>query len=437
MNENVITIQNLWKKYRIGSLHSSKNSIREQLTAHFNNYLFKIFLKKNNPARDYEINKNVFYSKARDNKEKENYFWALKDISLEIKEGEVIGLIGSNGAGKSTLLKVLSRITHPTKGTVTINNRISSLLEVGTGFHPELTGRENIYLNGVILGMKRAEIKKKIDEIISFAEITDLIDTPVKRYSSGMFVRLAFAVAAHLEPEILLVDEVLAVGDISFQKKCLGKMNAVARTGRTVIFVSHQMYAIRSLCTRTIWVDQGHIIRDGNTFDVVKEYEIRELSEYNSENIVVRKPEEAFNKNFYIGRVEFVNPANTNIFSYYDTFRLVLDFNGSPIDNYSVEFKIYKDTGEFACTGVSGILHGLYFGKNTNRVEIKVGPLVLTNGNYRVTLSIIKGEEWIDTWENACSFSIIECHPFALPREIKKPVCVIDHSFTGVEKAVY
>jgi lipopolysaccharide transport system ATP-binding protein len=204
---------------------------------------------------------------------KKETFWALKDVSLEVKEGEVLGLIGRNGAGKTTLLKILSRITRPTTGWAEIHGRVGSLLEVGTGFHPELTGRENTYLSGAILGMGKAEITRKFDEIVAFAELEQFIDTAVKHYSSGMYVRLAFAVAAHLEPEILLVDEVLAVGDIKFQKKCLGKMGDVARAGRTVVLVSHQLNQIRRLCHRAIWVDGGTIRQDGVTAEVTSAYE--------------------------------------------------------------------------------------------------------------------------------------------------------------------
>ncbi len=198
--------------------------------------------------------------------------WALKDVSFEIQRGEAVGIIGRNGAGKSTLLKVLSRITEPSAGRVTIRGRVGSLLEVGTGFHPELTGRENIYLNGAILGMTRQEIKRKYDEIVAFAEIEKFLDTPVKRYSSGMYVRLAFAVAAHLEPEILVVDEALAVGDAAFQKKCMGKMGDVAKEGRTVLFVSHNMAAVLNLCPRSILLDVGRSRRDGASSVVLKEY---------------------------------------------------------------------------------------------------------------------------------------------------------------------
>src|SRR3954464_7076126 len=199
-------------------------------------------------------------------------FWALKDVNFDVHQGDVLGVIGRNGAGKSTLLKILSRITTPTSGEVTVRGRLASLLEVGTGFHPELTGRENIFLNGAILGMRKAEIRRHFDEIVAFAEVEKFLDTPVKHYSSGMYVRLAFAVAAHLNPEILVVDEVLAVGDAGFQKKCLGKMGEVSRGGRTVLFVSHNMAAVKSLCSRAVWLQRGQVAADGPTSWVVDEY---------------------------------------------------------------------------------------------------------------------------------------------------------------------
>src|SRR5271169_3037297 len=212
-------------------------------------------------------------------RDKEETFWALKDVSLEVKEGEVLGLIGRNGAGKTTLLKVLSRITRPTTGWAEIHGRVGSLLEVGTGFHPELTGRENTYLSGAILGMGKAEIARKFDEIVAFAELEKFIDTPVKHYSSGMYVRLAFAVAAHLEPEILLVDEVLAVGDITFQKKCMGKMGDVARAGRTVVLVSHNMAAINALSSRVLVLKDGGIVFEGSAAEATARYYAESLGQ--------------------------------------------------------------------------------------------------------------------------------------------------------------
>jgi len=217
----------------------------------------------------------------------QNYFWALKDVSFDVEPGEVIGIIGRNGAGKSTLLKILTRITEPTKGEAVINGRVGSLLEVGTGFHPELTGRENVYMNGTILGMKKKEVDAKFDEIVAFSELEKFVDTPVKRYSSGMYVRLAFAVAAHLEPEILVVDEVLAVGDMDFQKKCLGKMEKIAAEGRTIIFVSHNMAAIQNLCNRAILFENGKIVKSDLVSVVVAKY--LENNGLNNANIDVEK----------------------------------------------------------------------------------------------------------------------------------------------------
>src|SRR5499427_700300 len=241
-NSSVISVRGLGKAYRIGMVNPKHTNFRETVM---------------------EIVKTPFTRMRRNSDDFSNgdpdTFWALKDINFDVGQGEVLGVIGRNGAGKSTLLKVLSRITEPSEGEARIKGRVSSLLEVGTGFHPELTGRENIFLNGAILGMKRAEIKAKFDEIVTFAEVERFLDTPVKRYSSGMYVRLAFAIAAHLEPEILIIDEVLAVGDAEFQKKCLGKIGDVARGGRTVLFVSHNMAAVERLCQRVVCLKDGRI----------------------------------------------------------------------------------------------------------------------------------------------------------------------------------
>jgi lipopolysaccharide transport system ATP-binding protein len=249
MSEIAIRIENLSKRYRISTARNRHDTLKDQLS----HVLQSVFGRTGHSGRREDI-------------------WVLRDLWMQVCQGELVGVVGRNGAGKSTLLKILSRITEPTKGRYEIRGRVSSLLEVGTGFHPELTGRENIFLNGAILGMRKKEISRKFDEIVAFAETEKFIDTPVKRYSSGMYVRLAFAVAAHLEPEILLVDEVLAVGDAAFQKKCLGKMGDVARQGRTVIFVSHNMVAVNSLCERAIWLDGGRLAADGPSEDVVAKY---------------------------------------------------------------------------------------------------------------------------------------------------------------------
>jgi lipopolysaccharide transport system ATP-binding protein len=258
MSDIVIRVENLGKKYTIGHQQEERyTSLRDVIANNVKSWSRKLLptAYKKEKTPDFED------------------FWALKDVSFEIKQGDRVGIIGRNGAGKSTLLKILSRITEPTTGKVKIKGRVASLLEVGTGFHPELTGRENIFLNGAILGMSKEEIKRKFDEIVAFAEIEKFLDTPVKRYSSGMYVRLAFAVAAHLEPEILIVDEVLAVGDTQFQKKCLGKMEDVGKEGRTVIFVSHQMSAIEQLCTHGLLLKKGSVVDySANIYKITNEY---------------------------------------------------------------------------------------------------------------------------------------------------------------------
>jgi lipopolysaccharide transport system ATP-binding protein len=227
------------------------------------------------------LNPGTWSNGSKSSNSKREYIWALKGISFDVEQGEVVGIIGRNGAGKSTLLKIISRITQPTEGYAQIRGRVGALLEVGTGFHPELTGRENVYLNGAILGMKHAEIESRFEEIVDFAEVHDFLDTPIKHYSSGMHLRLAFAVAAHLNPEILIVDEVLAVGDAAFQRKCMGKVSTVAREGRTVLFVSHNMSAIQDLCTKVILLDKGNIIAQGPVQEIIGRY----LSEGTSSTI--------------------------------------------------------------------------------------------------------------------------------------------------------
>ncbi|MGR9073089.1 MAG: ABC transporter ATP-binding protein [Gammaproteobacteria bacterium] len=266
-----IKVENLGKKYTIGHQRKDRYETLRDKIAHAGRSAYQ---RLRHPL---SINREEV---------EEEEFWALRDISFEIRQGERVGIIGRNGAGKSTLLKILSRITQPTTGKATINGRVSSLLEVGTGFHPELSGRENIFLNGAILGMRKAEIEKKFDEIVAFAEVEKFLDTPVKRYSSGMYVRLAFAIAAHLEPEILIVDEVLAVGDVQFQNKCLAKMDQVGKEGRTVVFVSHNMGVITKLCPKSIWLEKGELNQIGNTNTLTDAYLCSGLSELRGEKIL-------------------------------------------------------------------------------------------------------------------------------------------------------
>ena len=254
MSETVISVENVSKRYVIGHKRNRRDGLRHVVEEAFRAPLM------------------WFRSLRERAKRQKEEFWALKDLSFEVKQGDVVGVIGPNGAGKSTLLKILSRITEPTTGRIRLNGRVASLLEVGTGFHPELTGRENIFLNGAILGMTKAEIERKFDEIVAFSEIEKFLDTPVKRYSSGMYVRLAFAIAAHLEPEILIIDEVLAVGDAQFQKKCLGKMGQIAQGGRTVLFVSHNMPAVRALCSKALLLHFGTVRAFGKVEPLVNQY---------------------------------------------------------------------------------------------------------------------------------------------------------------------
>lgn len=301
MSDTVIKVENLGKKYIIGHQQERHTTIRDALADKFKYLKSKLgssSVKKKTTAVG-----------------KDKEFWALRDVYFEINEGEVVGIVGHNGAGKSTLLKILSRITEPTMGKVNIRGRVASLLEVGTGFHPELTGRENIFLNGAILGMGRKEINKKFSEIVAFAEVERFIDTPVKRYSSGMYVRLAFAVAAHLDPEILLIDEVLAVGDIEFQKKCIGKMENVAGSGRTVIVVSHNMSTVKALCSQALLLEKGRIKEWGLVDQVVSKY-LSANKKDPAEKIITEEQHIMGGKRVKVKKIRLLNNVN-NSFSVY------------------------------------------------------------------------------------------------------------------------
>jgi len=355
MSDVIIKAENLGKKYIIG--HQVQNGRYVAL-------------------RDVVMhNAKMLWSKTKDlvkgnqiiQGDTTEEIWALKDLNFEIKRGEAVGIIGRNGAGKSTLLKILSRITEPTTGRVTIKGRVASLLEVGTGFHPELTGRENIYLNGTILGMTRLEIKKKFDEIVAFAEIEKFLDTPVKRYSSGMYVRLAFAVAAHLEPEILVVDEVLAVGDAQFQKKCLGKMYEVSKLGRTVLFVSHNMAAISELCDKGILLKSGNIALNDNIVAVVNKYMMRSIDDKIISNI------NYYNEKIKILKIEINGSEKSDIYlKTNDNIIKIIIYGQSYVESkISVEGKLYDIRGNAIAVYSPGHL-------KLDILKIGIGEFVLT-----------------------------------------------------------
>nr|WP_321352016.1 ABC transporter ATP-binding protein [uncultured Methanoregula sp.] len=389
-----IRVSHLAKQYQIGGSQEQYHTFRDAIV----NSLKSPF-------------KKMHHTPSREG------FWALDDVSFDIGKGEVIGIIGKNGAGKSTLLKILSRITHPTKGYVELYGRIGALLEVGTGFHPELTGRENIYLSGSILGMKRQEIDNKFEEIVKFSEIEQFIDTPVKRYSSGMYVRLAFAVAAHLEPEILLVDEVLAVGDASFQKKCLGKMGDVGREGRTVIFVSHNLTAVKALCNRTIVIHTGKVQFDGNTDDAV-DYYLNANNEDTGKKIPLaeRKREKYCSLRAKIIDITIIseNKKNPEIIDPLKPLTIQMKVESYSEVRCSATFYISDEIQNF-CMFDSSLMQkkDVFLKPGINMIECNISPPRLYTGEYLIKCGLnIHGIECIDRLENAYSFYINECDPY-------------------------
>lgn len=336
-------------------------------------------------------------------------FWALNDVSFSVNRGDRVGIIGRNGAGKSTLLKILSRITEPTSGKVGINGRVASLLEVGTGFHPELTGRENVFLNGAILGMGRGEIRRKFDEIVAFAEVEKFLDTPVKRYSSGMYVRLAFAVAAHLEPEILIVDEVLAVGDAQFQKKCLGKMEDVGREGRTVLFVSHNMAAVRNLCNRAILLKHGKKVADGTAEDVMETY-LCETSEHDQSELLHRRDRQGTGTvrfkavRFFDDKGQSVTALRSGAFA-----KILLEIDvTSQNDLTDTTFSVGVDDhfGNRIAVLTSEVLGGIKVSSSVRGIEVIIPRLPLQQGRYGYTLFCARSENVLDWVQNAGHFMV-------------------------------
>lgn len=360
-------------------------------------------------------------------------FWALRDVAFEVQPGEVVGVVGRNGAGKSTLLKVLSRITKPTSGRVELRGRVGSLLEVGTGFHPELTGRENVYLNGAILGMRRAEIHRKFDDIVAFAEVERFLDTPVKRYSSGMYVRLAFAVAAYLEPEILIVDEVLAVGDMAFQRKCMGRMREVGRGGTTVLFVSHNMPAVETLCDRGILMDGGRVLHDGSVPEVINEYLKRVMTRPGADEVSPLdrsgpgRPVRAFRS----AEMLDVDGRPTNFIALGDPFhvRLGLDVKDA-IDHPTIGVCIDDTLGQRVLT-----LHTPTSRADVPRVEgrcqveCRVNSLPLAPGDYAIKVSLWSMGNEVDDVERVLYFTVVNGEAFGEGRGHSRGVCVAPSSW--------
>lgn len=343
---------------------------------------------------------------------KKDIFWALKDVNFTVKQGEVIGIIGRNGAGKSTLLKILSRITDPTHGIVRLNGRMSSLLEVGTGFHPELSGRDNIYLNGAILGMSKKEIDRKFDEIVEFSGVKRFLDTPVKRYSSGMQVRLAFSVAAHLEPDILIIDEVLAVGDADFQKKCLGKMDEVTKKdGRTILFVSHDMGAIRRICSRCILLDNGQIKMNGNTEEVVKEYLSGSLTQAGETPNIDEVEKRPGNKEWLIQEAKITNSRGIVSNSFYmgDDLLISLNIKNISSDNRpTIGLTLVREDG-VRISNMIDVDSNYKASKNSKNISIRIPDNHLYPARYFISawLGSSDGRDVYDHALNAIAFEVL------------------------------
>jgi len=401
MSDLAIKVEGLSKRYRIGAQQRAYRTLREKLN--------EVALAPFRAVKS--LTNGNGNGNGNGHRSKSETFWALKDVSFEIKPGEAVGIIGRNGAGKSTLLKILSRITEPTEGYADIHGRIASLLEVGTGFHPELSGRENIFLNGSILGMKRVEIRKKFDEMVAFAEIEKFIDTPVKHYSSGMYVRLAFAVAAHLDPEILLIDEVLAVGDAEFQKKCLGKMGDVAREGRTVLFVSHNMVAIESLCDQGLLLTDGQVSYAGGVEECVAAYMDTGIISHEGDVDLTAHPTRRSEALPLLQRVRLLDKDDNVKDRFYCGEPVKIEFTFEPVVNLrSPQFGIGVDDW----TGSRIFSLTTYFSdselpslEKACRVSCQIDELPLAPGRYNLSFSVGNAQNpLIDALDNAISFDV-------------------------------
>jgi lipopolysaccharide transport system ATP-binding protein len=403
MSNIAISIKNISKRYYLGSKidEARYSSLRESLANSFSTI---------------KLNLNDFFSKTTKNEKKTSLeFWALDDISIDINHGDRLGIVGRNGAGKSTLLKILGRITDPTKGRIEINGRIASLLEVGTGFHPELTGRENIFLNGTILGMTIAQIRNKFEQIVDFAEIEEFLDTPIKRYSSGMYVRLAFSVAAHLDSDILLIDEVLAVGDSNFQKKCMNKMNEISNESRTIVFVSHQSEKIRQFCNKVLWLEKGNIVEYGSAKEIVDLYEKKNLANtFESDGVFLRKK---LTKSVHISKCSLNllrEDTPTVLFKYGDTMRVDVNISshGKSLSSMYLTWSIYNEFGQQVGSG-NTYSAGFETAKLPNSISLQFPHLPFYNGKYYIELGLGVNEIMrVDTWSNEIFFEIYSCDPY-------------------------
>jgi lipopolysaccharide transport system ATP-binding protein len=404
MSKAVIEAVGLGKKFHIGGRQKNHYRLTDQLVDMF--------------VAPFRRAGNLMRGRAGSAADLNETIWALRNISFQVHPGEVVGIIGRNGAGKSTLLKILTGISDPTEGFADIYGRVGSLLEVGTGFHPELTGRENIYLNGAILGMKKAEIERKLDEIVAFAEVDQFLDTPVKHYSSGMYVRLAFSVAAHLEPEILLVDEVLAVGDLAFQRKCLGKMDDVAKAGRTVIFVSHNMGLLQTLCQRGIFLQEGTVFMDGSITEAVDAY-LYTIEQARSQDLSSRTDRKGQGQ-VKLASVQVTNRSNgsSSILKTGHPAHFAFYVNAT-IPGMACNFLIYDAIGQ-PLTSFQSRVHSTqdsHDPENDRKFVCELDELLLLPGRYRVDVAIVGDGKLQDFVEAAAFFEVGEGHVDGRPAQ--------------------
>lgn len=406
MTDFAIKVQGLSKQYKIGVVHEQHDTLRDQLTAS----AARLFRRGHASARAAE-----------------RIVWALKDVTFEVPVGERIGIVGPNGAGKSTLLKILSRVVAPTEGRAEVLGRVGALLEVGTGFHPELTGRENVFLNGVILGMSRRDVQRRFDEIVEFSETGRYIDTPIKRYSSGMQVRLAFAVAAHLDPDVLVVDEVLAVGDHAFRQKCLGKMGEAQGEGRTVIFVSHDMHNIRRLCNTAVWLDHGGVREIGSAREVTFSYEAAHTSSERVQGAVFVRGAPPIGAQSWINRLELLDDGGEHRSEFEFGEPMTLRFGISHpetilYDNMYVTWVILDEDDTRISTG-STLHWDIPVTNRASVAECRIAHLPLYKGHYKLEVGIqheMAGEGWLDHWQDAGQFGIVYSAPTGTAYEIDR-----------------